>query len=148
LNPTVFTLNPTIKHLYNTFPLHNNTLSTRRETKMMAWQNPLRNLPLIPPHPASVTSGLSSAVSDVNLLHESSLEVNNLLDRFGSRNARCNRAASVLGAFVERLPKAGKATLIMEIRSFAEDDEKLLELAQHLVDAILKPCTYIAIQPS
>jgi hypothetical protein len=109
----------------------------------MAWQNPLRSLPLIPQHPTSVISGLSSAVSDLNLHHESSLEVNNLLDNFGKRNKNCNRAASILGAFLERLPKDGKSTLMMEIRFFSRDEQKLKDLAQHLVDAILKPCMYI-----
>jgi hypothetical protein len=106
----------------------------------MSWHNPLRALPLIPQPPASLTSGLSSALTDPELFHESLLEVYNVLDNFGKRDKSNNKAASILGAFLERLPKDGKLTLITEIQSFSQDEQKLRDLAQHLVDAILKPC--------
>ena len=70
-----------------------------------------------------------------------SLKVNVKLDRFGLGSARHNRAASILGSFYQFLEDEGRKILAREILLWIEDkdEDKLFELANHLVVAILLP---------
>jgi hypothetical protein len=58
-------------------------------------ENPLPMLPLIPQHPASLTSRLSSALTDPKLFNESSLEVSSVLDNFGKLASQVTMSASL-----------------------------------------------------
>lgn len=50
-----------------------------------------------------------------------------------------DRTRDILAAFLDHLPKGGKHTLESEIAAFADQNDKLRQLADFLRDAILKP---------
>lgn len=113
----------------------------------MAQQIPLSIFPLIPSIPVSSSVLSSSEVSSLldkglDFYIAFSLEINNRLDAFRKGGSKeHDRAASILGAFLEHLSKAGRWQLAKDIKSIPVDDEAtLLQLAQYLTDAILKPC--------
>lgn len=103
--------------------------------------NPLRHLSPLSEHP-SPSPSLSPAISDTSLfLLESSVR----LDRIKVAHYR---AWKLLNVFFEYLSHGGKINLAADILN-AQDDDQLVQLASHLLDAVLKPCmlsTYLCLR--
>ena len=94
--------------------------------------NPLRHLSPLSEHP-SASPSLSPAISDARL---SLLESGIRLDKIKEAHYK---AWKILYTFLEHLRHGGKISLASDIVN-AHDDDQLVELANHLLDAVLKPC--------
>ncbi len=105
----------------------------------MDFPDPLRNLALRPyPAPESVASSiLSSTVSDIETYFEKSGEAKTVLDNYVATNN--DDTAKVINAFLKHLPKEGQIVLLKEVLYFKDNGQKLRELRNFLIDAILKP---------
>ena len=106
----------------------------------MAW-NPLRHLSPLSEHP-SASQSLSPAISDASLSFlESSVRLDKIKDaHYG--------AWKLLHSFFKHLSHGGKINLVSDILN-SQDDDQLVQLANHLLDAILKPCmlsTYLCLR--
>ncbi|EFX01537.1 hypothetical protein CMQ_6479 [Grosmannia clavigera kw1407] len=97
----------------------------------MSWNSPLAHLPPLSEHP-SVSPSLSPAISDGSL---AILGASVRLDQFEERSYSASR---VIRAFLDHLEDDGKRMLVADI-AICDDDDALVKLANHLIDAILKP---------
>lgn len=107
----------------------------------MDWEDPLRHLAPIPQHPAK-----ASPVLLLSAVHASDHQqlVNVKLLKFRFRGHRHNSAARILGAFFLFLEDKGRAVLGAEILAWIDTaEDKVLELANHIVAALLLPCRLI-----
>ena len=100
----------------------------------MSWNNPLRHLSPLSEHP-SASPSLSPAISDASV---SFLGAGVKLDSLKDEHYG---AWKILSSFFEQLGLAGKGNLAADIENCADTDQ-LIALANHLLDAILKPCMF------
>lgn len=100
------------------------------------YEDPLRSLAPIPEHPSTEASDLTE-ISKGDL---ASLQVTLLLEHFGRRSVKHNRAASILASFYQFLEGEGQDTLRTEICLYIKHEERISQLADHLLYAIIVPC--------
>ncbi len=99
-------------------------------------------------HPApesTISSSLSSAISDPDKWYDCRRSTLASLDELYVPNSPKDDTAKVLRAFLMKLPKEGQLVLASEIVELRHDDVKLRQLRNFLVDAILKPSMYTAL---
>lgn len=66
-----------------------------------------------------------------------------IIERLGDLDSTNPGASMVIASFMNRLCEKGQLNLCMDILQ-CPDVYQLVKLANHLVDAILKPCEYTA----
>lgn len=105
----------------------------------MDWKDPLRHLAPIPKHPIKTSISLlcTPAESHQQFVAFKLLE-------FGRRGPRHDRAARILGTFLRFLEGMGRRILGGEILAWVNvAEDKVFELVNYLVDALLLPCRLI-----
>ncbi|KAL7625683.1 hypothetical protein AAE478_004904 [Parahypoxylon ruwenzoriense] len=103
------------------------------------WKDPLGGI-IIEKHPTPETSVLSSAISDPNVFYDCMENVDKVLDSYVPNAALDDDDTTrVLWHAVHNLPRLGSLQLMAEILEIGRDHEKLRQLRNFLVDAVLKP---------
>ncbi|KAI5865908.1 hypothetical protein GGS23DRAFT_359584 [Durotheca rogersii] len=103
----------------------------------LPWKDPLGGI-VIERHPTPETSVLSSALSNPDVFHDRMEEVGRVFGLY-QPNAVPDDTTRVLRHAVDNLPKLGSLQLIGEILEIDRDHEKLRQLRNFFVDAVLKP---------
>lgn len=104
------------------------------------WVDPLARLPQISGHPqlSPFDSPISSAPASPGKYGELLQKSRRILHEYNPVNST-DDTTRVLEAFLKHLCKDGQVTLMGELESFENEQDKLRLLRNFLVDAILKP---------
>ncbi|OAA55875.1 hypothetical protein SPI_08082 [Niveomyces insectorum RCEF 264] len=109
---------------------------------MEEFRDPLTSLPQCASYPAPeshASSELSSILDDPDEWYERRAAVLRLLHEDYVPHGPGDDTVKVLETFVVKLPKGGQLAIMSEIISLRDDQAKLRQLRNFLVDAILKP---------
>jgi hypothetical protein len=109
------------------------------------WINPLAGFTELSQHPSVISddeSPLSSAPPTPGTLDDLKPRALEHLHKYQPIGL-LDDTEKVLEAFIENLSGDGQLTILEEIQQFGEDPPKLRALRNFLVDAILKPSTFV-----